>query len=130
MIIVGGDFGEGSAYISSDNSLVIEGSNNAEYLSEQFCAMSDSVVKKKLGLRAFIVGAITLSILFALFFGFLGIVIGCIVAIPCSYISDQTNIVSIQFKDNRSVEVECDTQDVEDLKQLAKLTPGENKSDT
>lgn len=68
MKIIGGNFGvKGSAFISRDKKLVIEGAQKAIYSPQQVLSVSANVTKeKKFGILGFIVGAIVLSIILGL----------------------------------------------------------------
>lgn len=121
MKIIGGNYGiKGSAYISKDKKLVIEGAQKSIYSTEQILSVTASVTKeKKFGIIGFIVGAVILSIILGIFLNVLGVVIALIIAIAGSFYSEKTNIVEIKFNDNKSVSLECTPRGVKKLIQFA-----------
>jgi len=121
MKIIGGNFGvSGSAHISRDNKLVVDGAQQGIYSPDQVASVSASVTKeKKFGILGFIVGAIFLSIVLAIFLNVLGIVIGVVVAAAGSFYSEKNNLVEIKFSDNKVVTLECTPRGVKKLVQFA-----------
>lgn len=99
MKIIGGNFGvKGSAFISRDKKLVIEGAQKAIYSPQQVLSVSANVTKeKKFGILGFIVGAIVLSIILGLLLNVLGVVIALVIAVAGSFYSEKTNIVEVKF---------------------------------
>ncbi|MBG7601732.1 MAG: hypothetical protein IZT60_04185 [Gammaproteobacteria bacterium] len=121
MKIIGGNFGvKGSAFISRDKKLVIEGAQKAIYSPQQVLSVSANVTKeKKFGILGFIVGAIVLSIILGLLLNVLGVVIALVIAVAGSFYSEKTNIVEVKFNDNKSVSLESTPRGVKKLVQFA-----------
>lgn len=122
MRILGGNFGvTGSAFISRDQKLVVKGALKGIYSSEEIKSVVASVTKeKKFGIFGFLVGVIILSVILGLFFNAVGIVIAIVIAIAGSFYSENKNIVEVQFKDEKSVTLECTPRGV---KKLIKFAP-------
>ncbi len=122
MKILGGNFGvKGSAFISRDQKLVVEGALKGIYSPEEIKSVVASVTKeKKFGIFGFLVGAIFLSIILGIFFNVVGVVIAIVIAIVGSFYSESKNIVDVQFKDGKSVTLECTPRGV---KKLVQFTP-------
>ncbi len=121
MKIIGGNFGvKGSAFISRDKKLVIEGAQKGVYSPEQIASVSANVTKeKKFGVIGFILGAIILSIILGMLLNVLGVVIAIVIAVAGSFYSEKSNIVEVQFKDNKAVSLECTPRGVKKLVQFA-----------
>lgn len=121
MKIIGGNFGvKGSAFLSRDNKIVLEGAQRGVYSREQIESVSASVTKeKKFGIIGFIVGAIILSVVLGLLLNVLGVIIGLVIAVAGSFYSEKTNRVEVKFRDNRSVTLECTPRGVRRLVQFA-----------
>lgn len=122
MRILGGNFGvTGSAFISRDQKLVVKGALKGIYSSEEIKSVVASVTKeKKFGIFGFLVGVIILSVILGLFFNAVGVVIAIVIAIAGSFYSKNKNIVEVQFKDEKSVTLECTPRGV---KKLIKFAP-------
>src|SRR5690606_1928546 len=122
MRILGGNFGvTGSAFISRDQKLVGKGALKGIYSSEEIKSVVASVTKeKKFGIFGFLVGVIILSVILGLFFNAVGVVIAIVIAIAGSFYSENKNIVEVQFKDEKSVTLECTPRGV---KKLIKFAP-------
>lgn len=123
MKIVGGNFGvSGSAFLSRDNKLVIEGAQRAVYSPKDVLSVTANVAKeKKFGCVGFILGAIILGIILGLFLNILGVIIAVILAIAGSFYTEKNNIVEVRFNDNKSVTLECTPRGV---KKLVQFSPG------
>ncbi len=121
MKIIGGNFGlEGSAFISRDGRLVIEGAQKVAYSSDQISSVAATKVKeKKFGIFGFIFGAILLSIILGLFLNIVGVIIGIVIAFMGSYYSESSNNVEVNFKDGKLVQLECTPRGVKKLFQFA-----------
>jgi hypothetical protein len=121
MKIIGGNFGiKGSAFLSRDNKLVVEGAQRAVYSPDQVLSVSANVTKeKKFGILGFIAGAIILSIILGLILNVLGVVIALIIATAGSFYSEKSNIVEVRFADHKSVTLECTPRGVKKLVQFA-----------
>lgn len=121
MKILGGSFGvTGSAFISRDQKLVVEGASKGIYSPEEIKSVVASVTKeKKFGIFGFLVGAILLSVILGIFFNVVGVVIAIVIAIAGSFYSESKNIVDVQFKDKKSVTLECTPRGVKKLIQFA-----------
>ncbi len=121
MKIAGGSFGvSGSAHISRDNMLVIEGAQRGVYSPEQILSVSANVAKeKKFGVFGFIVGAIFLGVVLGLVLNVIGVVIGIAVAAAGSFYSEKSNFVEVKFQDGKSVSLECTPRGVKKLVQFA-----------
>jgi uncharacterized membrane protein len=121
MKIISGNFGvKGSAFISRDNKLVIEGAQKAVYSPEQILSVTANVTKeKKFGILGFIVGAIVLSIILGILLNILGVVIALVIATAGSFYSKKSNIVEVQLNDNKAVSLECTPRGVKKLLQFA-----------
>jgi hypothetical protein len=121
MKIIGGNFGiEGSAWISRDNKLVVEGAQKGIYSPEQVITVSAKVIKeKKFGVLGFIVGAVILSIILGIFLNVLGVVVGVAVAVAGSFYSEKTNVVEVKFSDDKTVLLECTPRGARKLVQFA-----------
>lgn len=117
MKIIGGNFGvKGSAYISRDNMLVVEGAIKGIYSPDQIQSISTRTSKeKKFGIIGFILGAIILSVILGIFLGILGVGIALIVAISGSFYSEKSHIVEVKFTDDKSVTLECTPRRVNKL---------------
>ncbi|SDG67717.1 hypothetical protein SAMN05216603_1034 [Pseudomonas benzenivorans] len=122
MKILGGNFGvSGSAFISRDQKLVIEGASKGIYAPEEIRSVSANVSKeKKFGVFGFLVGAIMLSIVLGMFLNIIGVLIAIVIAIAGSFYSESKNMVEVKFKDDKSVTLECTPKAV---KKLIQLTP-------
>lgn len=121
MKIVGGNFGvKGSAFLSRDNKLVVEGVQRAIYSPKEVLSVSANVTKeKKFGILGFIVGAIILGIILGFLLNLLGVIIALVIAIAGSFYSEKSNIVEVRFSDNKSVTLECTPRGVKKLVQFA-----------
>lgn len=121
MKILGGNFGvKGSAFISRDKKLVVEGATMGIYKPEQILSVSANVSKeKKFGVFGFLVGAIILSVILGMLFNVVGVVIAIVVAIAGSFYSESQNIVEVKFNDEKSVTLECTPRGVKNLVQFA-----------
>ncbi len=121
MKIVGGNFGvKGSAFISRDKKLVVEGASKGIYDPEQVQSVSARVSKeKKFGIFGFLAGAVILSVILGILFNVVGVVIGLVIAIAGSFYSESNNIVEVKFKDEKSVSLECTPRGVKKLVQFA-----------
>ena len=121
MKIVGGNFGvKGSAFLSRDNKLVVEGAQRAGYPPNEVLSVSANVTKeKKFGILGFIIGAVILSIILGLLLNIFGVIIALIIAISGSFYSDKSNIVEVRFSDNKSVTLDCTSRGVKELVQFA-----------
>lgn len=121
MKIQGGHFGvNGSAYISRDKKLVVEGATKGVYEPEQVQSVSANVSKeKKFGIFGFLVGAIVLGVMLGIVFNIVGVIIGIVVAIAGSFYSESKNIVEVKFKDDKSVNLECTPRGVKKLIQFS-----------
>lgn len=120
MKILGGNFGlSGSAFISRDQKLVIEGASKCIYIPEEISSVSVNVSKeKKFGIFGFLVGAIILSIVLGMFLNVVGVLIAIVIAIAGSFYSESKNVVEVKFKDDRAVTLECTPRSVKKLIQL------------
>ncbi len=78
MKIVGGNFGvKGSAFLSRDNKLVVEGAQRAVYSPNEVLSVFANVTKeKKFGILGFIVGAVILSVILGILLNVIGVIIG------------------------------------------------------
>jgi len=121
MKIVGGNFGvKGSAFLSRDNKLVVEGAQRAGYPPNEVLSVSANVTKeKKFSILGFIVVAVILSIILGLLQNIFGVIIALIIAISGSFYSDKSNIVEVRFSDNKSVTLDCTSRGVKELVQFA-----------
>lgn len=121
MKIQGGSFGvKGSAHISKDQQLVIEGAARGIYLPEQIQSVSANVIKeKKFGVFGFLVGAVMLSIMLGFFLNIIGVIIGFVVAVAGSFYSESKNIVEVKFTDEKTVALECTPRYVKKLIQFS-----------
>ena len=121
MKIIGGNFGvNGSAFLSRDNKLVVEGAQRAVYSPNDVLSVTANVTKeKKFGILGFIVGAIILSIVLGLLLNILGVIIALTIAIAGSFYSEKSNIVEVRFNDNKSLTLECTPRGVKKLIQFA-----------
>lgn len=121
MKILGGNFGvKGSAFISRDNKLVVEGATKGIYGPDQIASVTASVSKeKKFGIFGFLVGAMILSIILGILFNIIGVVIGIVVAIAGSFYSESKNIVEVKFINEKSVTLECTPRGVKKLVQFS-----------
>ncbi|WP_444893423.1 hypothetical protein ACJJIE_02490 [Microbulbifer sp. TRSA001] len=121
MKIISGSFGvEGSAYISRDNYLVVEGASKVIYSPDKIKSVSSQKVKeKKFGLFGFLLGAIILSIVLGMIVGFIGVGIAVVLAYLGSFYSDSKNNVEVKFLDEKSVVLECSPGGVKKLTQFA-----------
>jgi hypothetical protein len=121
MKIVGGNFGvKGSAFISKDRYLVVEGVNRSIYSPAQVQSVTANVTtEKKFGVLGFIVGAVSLSVVLGLFLNALGFVLAIIIAVAGSFYSDKKNIVEIRFSDEKSVLLQCTSRGVKKLVEFA-----------
>lgn len=125
MKIIGGNFGNsGSAYISRDKKLVIEGATKFAYIPETIKKINSRIEKeKKFGFLGFIVGSIILSVLFGIFLNILGVIIAIVIALIGSFYHDKRNVVEILFSDDNTVILECTnrgTKAIYDLKNYKK----------
>ncbi|MCQ4323158.1 hypothetical protein [Stutzerimonas stutzeri] len=120
MKILGGNFGvSGSAFISRDQKLVIEGASKCIYIPEEISSVSANVSKeKKFGIFGFLVGAIILSIVLGMFLNVAGVLLAIVIAIAGSFYSESKNVVEVKFKDDRAVTLECTPRSVKKLIQL------------
>ena len=117
MKIVGGNFGvSGSAFISQDNMLVVEGAKHGVYSKDKIRSINASVVKeKKFGILGFLLGILILGAILGFFFGLLGVIAGVVIAIAGSFYTEKSNIVEIQFLDGSSVTLDCTPRGVKKL---------------
>ncbi|MDM8350881.1 hypothetical protein P8H27_18560 [Pseudomonas sp. sp1636] len=120
MKILGGNFGvNGSAFISRDQKLVIEGASKGIYDPEEISSVSANVSKeKKFGILGFLVGAIILSIVLGMFLNVVGVLIAIVIAIAGSFYSESKNVVEVKFKDDKAVTLECTPRSVKKLIQF------------
>lgn len=109
MKIIGGSFGlKGKAWLSADKYLVVEGDRSKKYQNEDIASMtSGDASKRKFSLLSFIVGALILGWLGLIFLGILGLIIGIIIAVAGSFYSEKKGVVTISFKDNSVLNLEC-----------------------
>lgn len=121
MKITGGNFGiKGSAFISRDNKLVIEGATRGTYSPEQTVSVSANTAKeKKFGVFGFIIGAIILSIILGIFLNIVGVAIAIVLAAAGSFYSTSQNIVEVKFDDQKTVSLECTPRGVKKLIQFS-----------
>lgn len=117
MKIVGGSYGTtGSAYISLDNCLVLEATPKKVYRPGSAAKAAARIEKsKKFGCFGFVVGAVLISALLSLFLGIFGIVIGLIVAVAGSFYTQKDDYVEIEFKDGKTVSLQCTPRGVKQL---------------
>ncbi|WP_445360402.1 hypothetical protein ACJJIL_17860 [Microbulbifer sp. EKSA005] len=130
MKIISGSFGvEGSAYISRDNYLVVEGASKVIYSPDKIKSVSSQKVKeKKFSLFRFLLAAAVLCIILWVFLGFIGllvftsffgIAIAVVLACLVSFYSVSKNNVEVKFLDEKSVVLECSPGGVKKLTQFA-----------
>lgn len=117
MKIVGGSFGlKGSAHLSRDNCLVVEGSARAIYpkgSAQNAYARSDK--DKKFGCAGFVIGAVILSAILGLLFNIVGIIIGVVLAAAGSFYTLKHDFVDLEFKDGKKISLECTPRGVKKL---------------
>ncbi len=120
MKIIGGTFGvEGSAYITRDGQLVVEGAKTGRFKGSEIVALSARTQKeKKFGCFSFLLGAVILSIIFGIFLNVIGVVIGIVLAAAGSFYSNSTNLVDLSFISAETVTLECTPRQVKKLVQL------------
>lgn len=116
MKIIGGTFGpKGSAAIYG-GVLNIAAAKKACYRHDQVAEVSYSTAsEKKFGILGALIGAVLLAILFGLFLGGLGILIGIGLAIAGSFYTDKQETAEILFDDGNRVMVECTPRAVKKL---------------
>lgn len=117
MKIIGGSFGlKGSAYISDDKELVIEGQNESVYLPVQIKTVSANTEKeKKFSIFSFLIGIFIITPILTLSLGIIGFIAGIIIAVIASYYSKKVNVVDINFTDNKEVRLKCTSRGVKKL---------------
>lgn len=109
MKIIGGNFGiKGSAYVSRDEKLVIEGTPNATYGKEQIRSVSATVSKeKRFSALSFLLGFLILALILGLLLNIIGVLIALVLAIAGSFYGEKKNLVEVQFSDEKAVTLEC-----------------------
>lgn len=117
MKIVGGSYGvNGSAYISRDQCLVVEGSARKVYpKGSATSASARSDKNNKFGCMGFAIGAVLLSIMLGAFLNLLGVVIGIAVAAAGSFYTLKNDFVDIEFNDGKKISLECSPNGVKKL---------------
>jgi len=124
MKIVRGSFGNsGSAYISRDEMLVVEGATKGVFGRGDINSLIARTDKeRKFGAIGFLIGALVLATILGILFGVIGAVIGIILAVAGSFYSQKSNIVEIVFSDDRRVELDCTPRGVKKLIQYKDST--------
>ena len=124
MKIINGNFGtKGSAYISRDNFLVIEGAQKSIHAPDQIASVTASTIQdKKFTIVGFIIGSLVLGSILFVFLNVFGLVIGIVAAwFGAKHSGNKSDIVEVKFTDNKSVFLECTPRG---FKKLTRFGPG------
>ncbi len=119
MNIVSGTFGtSGSAYLSKDGYIVVEGAKSLNYKpSDVLSLIAEQESESKLSFMGLVFGVLVTAVLFA-FLNVVGLVIGLLVMYFGSKYTRTDDFVNIGFMDGERVRLECTPRQVERLVQF------------
>lgn len=117
MKIIGGSFGlTGKASLVKDGSIKIKGAKTVTYPgSEVILVNAKQIKERKFGVVGFIIGSVILGAIGIIYFGVVGLAIGVLISLAGSFYSKKQNIVSLTFKDEKQIELECTKSESEAL---------------
>jgi len=117
MKIVSGSFGaSGSAYLSRDARLVIEGQARGVYTGNQIGAIEARTEKqRRFSVVSFLLGLVVVGGVLTVLFNVIGLIVGVLLAVFGSYYGDSKTIVDIALTDGKSVALECTPRAVKKL---------------
>lgn len=117
MKIKAGNFGTtGSAWLSADDYLVIEGAVKTRYKSDQIHnATARTQTQRGVGVLGMIIAAIILIPVFGFLFGPIGALVALVIVIAGSLYKDTTEYIDITFHDGKSLTLECTPRGIKKL---------------
>jgi len=117
MKIIGGSYGlGGSAWLSSDKKLVVEGARGASFTADQITAMNaSSSTTSKVGIGSVLIGILVLGGGGFYLFGILGLIAGLFLTFVGSRYTETAQQVQITFEDLSSLTLSCTRQGVKRL---------------
>jgi len=117
MKIVSGSFGaSGSAYLSRDARLVIEGQARGVYTGDQIGAIEARTEKeRRFSIVSFLLGLVVVGGVLTVLFNVIGLLVGIVLAVFGSYYGDSKTIVDVTLTDGKTVALECTPRAVKKL---------------